>query len=298
MNGLTKVFVVLVTILSVVLVALIVPFVANTENYRQKVQDANTQLALANQKASLKQNEVEAAAARSAEEISKLKAEVAQLTSRITSLTSSLAQAENEVLTQRTRNAQTTAQLNVLTAANKQHADITAALQKELNERRTETVTLQTRLIELSRRNNDLEEQSNTLARSVRHSQEQMTGLEEEVRKLDQLIQRLPADQRRQLLSGGQEQAVAGNQPFVPSMSIRGAVTAVEKRLDDTFVQVNVGSRDGVEPNMKFWVHRGEQFIGTLVITRVDAGVAAGRMQLLQGQVAQGDLILTGGAGL
>jgi len=298
LNGLTKAFVVLVTILSVVLVALIVPFVANTENHRQKVAEIETRLALANQKASLKQNEIEAVASQAAEEISKLKAEVTLLTSRITSLTSDLARAENEALTQRTRNAQTTSQLNVLTAASKQYADITAALQKELNERRSETVELQTRLIELSRRNNDLEEQGNTLNRTVRHAQEQMTTLEEEVRKYNEMIQRLPADVRRQLAAGTQEQTASGNQPFVPSMSIRGTVTAVEKRLDDTFVQVNVGSRDGVEANMKFWVHRGEQFIGTLVITRVDAGVAAGRMQLLQGQVAQGDQILTGGTGL
>src|SRR5690606_5506033 len=142
-------------------------------------------------------------------------------------------------------------QLNVLTAAAKQYADITAALQAELSQRRTDTVDLQTRLIELSRRNNDLEEQANTLTRNVRYSQEQMAVLEEEVRNYDQLIQRLPAEQRRSLGSNAQEAAVQGNQPYVPTTPIRGAITGVEKRLDDTFVQVNIGSRDGVEPNMK-----------------------------------------------
>lgn len=295
MNGLTKVFVVLVTFLSVVLVALIVPFVANTENYKTHISGLNTQLALAQQKASLKQNEVEAATAGAAEEISKLKSEVAQFTSRSTSLTSDLARAENDALTQRADNASLKSQLSVLSATAKQYADITGSLQTELSQRREETLDLQTKLIELSRRNNDLEEQGNTLTRSVRVAQEQMAALEEEVSKYEKVIQRLPAEQREQLAANSADSAVGAGTPFVPTTQIRGAITEVEKRLDDTFVQVNLGTRDGVETNMKFWVHRGEKFIGTLVITKVDATAAAGRMSLVQGEVSQGDLVLTGG---
>jgi chromosome segregation ATPase len=294
LNGLTKVFVVLVTFLSVVLVALIVPFVANTENYRQSLQNQKTALAAAEQTASLKQNEVEASAARSAEEISKLKSEVAQFTSRNTSITSDLARAENDALTQRADNASLKAQISVLAATSKQYADITNALQTELSQRRTETLDLQTKLIELSRRNNDLEEQNNALTRNVRYSQEQMASLEEENHKYDQMLQKLPADQR-QLLTGQNGEATGANQPFVPSTQIQGKITTVEKRLDDTFVQINIGSRDGVEPNMKFWVHRGDKFIGTLVITKVDTNASAGRMQLIQTPVTDGDLVLTGG---
>jgi len=186
-------------------------------------------------------------------------------------------------------------QLSVLSATAKQYADITGSLQTELSERREETLDLQTKLIELSRRNNDLEEQGNTLTRSVRVAQEQMAALEEEVSKYEKVIQRLPAEQRQQLAADSAEAAVGGGQPFVPTSQIRGAITTVEKRLDDTFVQVNLGTRDGVEANMKFWVHRGDTFVGTLVITKVDASAAAGRMQLVQGEVNAGDLVLTGG---
>lgn len=294
MNGLTKVFVVLVTFLSVVLVALIVPFVANTENYRQALDNQKTALAAAQQTASLKQNEVEATAARSAEEISKLKSEVAQFVSRSTSMTSDLARAENDALTQRADNASLKSQISVLASTSKQYADITNALQDELTKRRTETLDLQTKLIELSRRNNDLQEQNNALTRNVRHSQEQMASLEEENRKYDQLIQKLPVDERQALTSGG-DNATAANQPFVPSTQIQGKINTVEQRLDDTFVQINIGSRDGVEPNMKFWVHRGDKFIGTLVVTKVDTNASAGRMNLIQTPVTDGDLVLTGG---
>ena len=82
---------------------------------------------------------------------------------------------------------------------------------------------------------------------------------------------------------------------FVPETPIRGQVTRVEQIDDETFVEVNVGTNDGVATNMKFLVHRGSQFLGSLVITNVDVQSSAGRMQLLQGQVAIGDAILTGG---
>src|SRR5690606_30465338 len=106
----------------------------------QTVDGLKTELALAQQRASLKQNEVEAATARAAEEISRLKSEAVQSTSRITSLTSDLARAENDALTQRTDNASLKAQISVLSATAKQYADITGALQKELTDRRAETL--------------------------------------------------------------------------------------------------------------------------------------------------------------
>jgi hypothetical protein len=72
----------------------------------------------------------------------------------------------------------------------------------------------------------------------------------------------------------------------------------VQKVEDTTFVQINVGSADGVAKNMKFLVHRGNQLLGTLVITNVDTKASAGKLQVVgPGMlVAQGDAVLTGGA--
>jgi hypothetical protein len=45
---------------------------------------------------------------------------------------------------------------------------------------------------------------------------------------------------------------------------------------------------------MKFLVHRDDQFVGTFVVDRVEAAIAAGRMVLSKGQVLAGDQIYTG----
>ncbi|HEX7010561.1 MAG TPA: hypothetical protein VF184_11295, partial [Phycisphaeraceae bacterium] len=61
-----------------------------------------------------------------------------------------------------------------------------------------------------------------------------------------------------------------------------------------TLVQVNVGRSDGVQENMKFMVHRGDQFVGNLVIEAVDADASAGRIVLAKDQIQPGDAILAG----
>ena len=56
---------------------------------------------------------------------------------------------------------------------------------------------------------------------------------------------------------------------------------------------VNVGRNDGVMPQMRFYVQRGEQYVGTLIIKSVDDRNAAGMMSLLQPdqEVITGDAV-------
>ena len=48
---------------------------------------------------------------------------------------------------------------------------------------------------------------------------------------------------------------------------------------------------------MKFWVHRGGQFVGTVVIMKADANASAGRLRITAegvGDIVKGDTVLTG----
>jgi hypothetical protein len=81
----------------------------------------------------------------------------------------------------------------------------------------------------------------------------------------------------------------------MPETPIRGQVMEVRQQDGQTFVQLNVGEKDNVLPDMKFWVHRGEKFLGTVRITAVNAQSSAGKVQLAQGTVKKNDQVLTGG---
>ena len=59
MSPLTKALVVLVTLLSVVMVAVAIPFVAKTDNYKNQVDTLKGELAAARQKASMVEQDIQ-----------------------------------------------------------------------------------------------------------------------------------------------------------------------------------------------------------------------------------------------
>ncbi len=290
MGVLTKVFVVLVSMMSVLLVALIVPFVANTENFKQQLDDASAAKTAAEESARLRQNELNAAQSTESEKVTLLKSQAENLITQINLLTQQLAESEARAQSESAKLSKFESDWSRLSAANQQYAQITKELQAELKQRREQVIDLQTKSIQLADRNNEMESQLEALTRQVRRVHEKMTNLQEQNADLERRMAQLPPQWQAKLLS--EETQVT---PFVPETPIRGQITRVEQLDDEVFVQVNVGSNDGVATNMKFLVHRGSQFLGSLIITTVDEQTAAGRMQLLQGNVAVGDLILTGG---
>lgn len=290
MGVLTKVFVVLVTVLSVLLVALIVPFVANTENYKEQLEDSRTARAAVEELATLRQNELNAAQSRDSEMVTVLKSQAQNLSTQINLLTQQLADSEAKARSESEKLAKFEADWSRLIATNQQNTQMTQELRVELTERREKMVEQQTQMIELADRNNELESQIEAMTRQVRRVHEQLTQLQEQNADLEQKLAQLPPQWQQKILSEEIEAA-----PFVPETPIRGQITKVQQLKDELFVQVNVGENDGVIANMKFLVHRGNQFLGTLIITTVDAQNSAGRMQLTQGEVAVGDSILTGG---
>ncbi|HEX7008378.1 MAG TPA: hypothetical protein VF184_00255, partial [Phycisphaeraceae bacterium] len=74
MSTLTKAFVVLVTVLSILLVAVVVPFVARTQDLQSQLQATNSALNAAEQKARQYQAEITAAQDRVSEQVAGLNA--------------------------------------------------------------------------------------------------------------------------------------------------------------------------------------------------------------------------------
>ncbi|MDX1682136.1 MAG: hypothetical protein R3336_03350 [Phycisphaeraceae bacterium] len=292
MNFLTKAFVVLVTILSVMLVAVLVPFVANTENYRIKYEDAVQARNAMEATAQQRQAEISALESAESQRIAKLKSEVEVHQAQISSLEQELATAQAQKQVEASRAAQALAENSRLAAVMSQQGNILEALQEELKDRRREMLDQQRRSIELADRNNQLTSELETFRREVRRMRERMASLEEANSDLEQMLARLPDDMRRRLTRS--EDGV-GTGPYVPTEVIRGEITEIREMQGERFVQINVGSKDGVAPSMKFWVHRGDEFLGTVVITAVDAQSAAGKIDLAQGDFRISDEVLTGG---
>jgi len=287
LSVLTKVFVVMVAICSVILVSVTVTFVANVENWRQSYQQVDGELKLAKARAQTAQAEVQAHLNQTSEQFVLLKNETAKLRSELEQALRQNAEYESTLTSMEAENSRLNASVTHLTAASKTLSDISDRQGSELGNIRDSFDIAKTNLIQTA----DLYSESATrveiLERDLRHKQEQLAALVQENEQLASVLQ------KHNITADAPSEVPA----FEPDFAISGTVTQVRQSDDkqDTFVQIDVGQNDGVEENMKFMVHRDAQFLGTLQVNLVDARASSGRITLDTGeQILAGDQILSG----
>src|SRR5690606_9131386 len=125
----------------------------------------------------------------------------------------------------------------------------------------------------------ELQEKTTTLAtltEQVRLMQEQLKDAQDELAKR----------QTQQVVAAASTGTSTAPAPL-PSVSIRGEITAVESVGDQTFVAINVGKQDQVAEGMHFIIHSGDQYVGSLTITKVDLNSSAGRVTLKRGDITK-----------
>ncbi|MEZ6190868.1 MAG: hypothetical protein R3C45_06200 [Phycisphaerales bacterium] len=289
MSPLTKAFVVLVTVLSVLLVALVVPYVAKTEDFSGQKKALESQLATAQASARTSQQEISAMQERLNEQSALHSQQITNLTAERARLQTERDDAKAQAMQEARKLQQFEAELSRLSAAAVQDADLLTITTSDLKETRQALVDAQTKLVQLGDRNNELESQRDSLTRQVRRIGEKMVSLEQGNVELRAVLARVPAQYRQQVSTG--DGAAPAQEAATP---IAGTITDVQSAAGTQLVQVNIGSRDGVEANMKFLVHRDSQYVGTFVVDRVEAAQSAGRMTLTKGEVRSGDQVYTG----
>lgn len=291
MNALTKAFVVVVTILSVVLVALVIPFAARVPDYasqyEQMKQDRDTQLALAQEAATKVRNAI---AAKGSELESALES--------ISSLTTELDAANNQAkaLEAKLSQAQLTVERN--SAAMQIAAAESQAKSDRLSQQAEQIKTYISTVAELQGQRSDLSLSLIEERSKVRRLSDNYLRIQEENKSLAQQLLEKTA-----LLKAANEQLAVfaekeGDLPpaaVEPPMPIRGSVTKIEQVTDGlTFVQLNVGTRDLVKENMEFTVYRGDEFVGKVRIASVDTADSVGQL-FIGGGVQEGDAVRAGG---
>lgn len=291
MNALTKAFVVVVTILAVVLVALVIPFAARVPDYAQQYEDLERDL-----KAQIATSDAAAADARNlmaakgkeVEEALKLIEEqsekIAILEADKKGLEGKLAQAET---TQARSSAAQQVMAQLLKDKDGQIADSSALIQKQI----TQLGDLNSQIADLSQTLINVRADNRRLSINYMRIQEEnkalVTQLTEIQAKADALEEQIAALQEKL----GTELVITQ----APPIEIRGSVTKIDQINEGlTFVQINVGTRDEVKEGMEFTVSRGDAFVGKIKISTVDTGESVGRLTL-GGGIQEGDAVRAGG---
>lgn len=280
MHTLTKVFIVLWALLSVFIMALAVPLVMNNDTWKERYQKESGLRIAADGAAKLASRDLDLANIAKAQSESALHKVITDLREELAGKTTQMADLRSRAATLQQEKDAIEAHLNRLTATVETQSIIVKTQGEEITRRRDESLQLMARSIDLEDKLRESLSRLDVSLAAQRTLQEQMQEL------------------REQLAGGGPNQPRASGEdagPPIPSPLVSGRVMSVVMGADgNRYVEVNLGSRDGVAENMKFLLARGGSFLGNLIITKVDLNRAVGFIELEQGQVMINDEVRGG----
>lgn len=286
MSVLTKVFVLILTVLSIALSMLTIGTMAAQTNWKESATgwkanaaSAVAQLDAVTANAALEQQRALARLEESQAELTRLRNELNDYRIQLANAQQKIANSNNQLNNEQAQATSLAEHNKMLEAARSREQELVAKL-SERNSR-------------LTRENIDLNDRVKELTANMAMAQSRVRALKEQIAGgVGEGISAAPATQ----IPGGP----AIVQAYTPSASssvglsditapIRGEVTAVRGDL----AEISVGSADGVGEGMRFLLYRRTggtpKYVGTLRITAVEANASAGVVEQSDGDISVGD---------
>lgn len=286
MSTMTKVFVVLTSVVAIVLSCFTVAAAAQWSNAKEQIESYQ-QLYQAELVRRMNMEAVMAtnlamkddALSQQSQLIGRHEQEIARLTEDLGTVKADMASEQNARAEAEAGRKKLEEILSVQTA------ELTAA-RKENQELLADKIDLQTRNQRLTSRVLELTSQVTIATEEIRNLQEKLYAAEQQTKELRQ---RLASGVTRPQPS----EPPTGAVPVSPVAAgpIRGEVVAIDGR----YVSLNVGETSGVVPGMRFMVYRGEVYIGDVEVKTVRPKEAGGTLTMVApGQTVQrGDRVTT-----
>jgi hypothetical protein len=285
LSALTKTFIVLQLLFSVVCAVLLVLFVTKTENYKNLVTDErvkNVGLAASYANAERSKSATES-------EVNRLQGQLSDTMKQLTTArdTAAAAAATKDAALQEVKNqlSAALAQNQTLAAANTTNAATIDAKDKELAGLRTQVP--------------DLVAKYNTVSRAKIEVDNQLRAAELAIRKLQETIAQMPgggAGAAAPIGSENQIQVLTASNAAAAG-KINGQVSNVALAQGRTLIEMPLGERDGIKVGAKLYVYRASGYIGDATVERVSADQSvAVIMSTKPGETVKvGDLVATVG---
>ena len=276
MSTLTKVLIVLLTLASIFLCGIVVTYVANAVDYKEKYESQNSRYQSAIQRADNAESNFNRLKEETDQANLGLNNRLAALEQRISSLNADLKKAQTE-----------------------------RDLARRLKDGRDEEVAAFAKTVEV---NNQLrataetelkQTQANLIQEKAEHEQTtdalmtKMAIIEDQGAKLKQLLEEKTELQNRLnqtlqqygKITAPAEPVTAMKKPPrvappVKDIDLQGVITDVD--LQERLAEVSIGTADGVKEGMRFHTTRGDQFICDIVILDVLPEKATGWLELLE----------------
>jgi chromosome segregation ATPase len=253
------------------------------DNYKQKNEELRRQLNIAQDKQKAAEEKLQKC------EISKQNLED-KLKNEISSLQAKLNETKTELKNTERERSELLQRVNSWASITKDFSETTDKQQKlfentfeELNNVKADKVKLEKELEDTTSKLMEKMAIIDTLETKVKRLTEQKTDLQD---KIDNLLKK-PSQTTTEPVTYQQ-----GPQPRQSSQQTK-ELTGVVKKVEtsESMVEISIGSADGVQEGMKFYVIRGDEFVCEVLILDVEPESAVGAMERVQYQPRSGDKV-------
>ena len=282
MSPLTKIFVGLLIVLSLVLSAASVTFLSTVPSYGTQVTSLEQQLEIAN--------------STNATVTSQSAAKVSALNEQIANLKSGANTTEQSLIEARAERANAQAQVATLQAQLTAAQTTTSGAIAAYNANQAVIETLQTQIAALNQENVDAYEEATSANAELVTLQNEY----EYLRRANKRLEEQAVAMNAQLEDAYNVMAEAGLRPSTEGLAgtprINGVITGRQQLTNGTFASISVGREDDVRVGMQFSVFDGDDqsFLGFIDITGVDDNEAFGKLSgPAVGRIDSGDVART-----
>ncbi|MBL9118375.1 MAG: hypothetical protein JNL80_00500 [Phycisphaerae bacterium] len=275
MHVLTKIFIVLVTLLALAIVPLVAVRSTNEGKYKELWMGEQSQAASANAKAAALESQKAALEASYTNQITELNGTIATLRRDGDLKGAELRKVQGELKSAATLQASINSNLEIMAQAGKQSATTNEALVKEVRDLREKVLASEKSVIELDEAVSTLQSQLEVADASRKALQEELQKVREEKVASESRVAKYIAMYGE--IAGSVGVGIVDDSGRVPATrDLTATVQNVTTANDQVLVEINVGTRDGVQEGWTLVVSEGSSYVADIRIIKVDVNRSTG----------------------
>ena len=276
MHILTKVFVVLVSLLAIALVPLAAVQASNQAVLRQQIKDKDVQVSAARSELDTERALRAKAENDTALQIKDLDAEKNRLQSDLAQNGLRVRSLEADISQSKIRLASLEQTIAVTMDVDRAKTELTKNLSEELDKQRTMLTDCERIRIDVEQKLGKTDSDLRVAQEALGDLKEQIASLSSEKVKSDQVVQSFTAK------FGTAETESGSSIPatVIPDRNVSASIVNVRRTDNQVYAEIDAGSRDGVKVGWTMTIGDGARFIGKLKITSVDVNKSVGTVEL------------------
>ena len=288
MHILTKIFIVLVALLAVAMVPLVATYTTNENSYKAMYRSANDQQLLAQSRASDAEQALISRQLQMQQDIDAREATIGSLRSTQASTRASIESLNDQIRVLSTQLDQSNANLQALSSASHVNSELKERFVKENYDLREKIIKSNRQVMEMEDTLEQVQYEAEEAERAKRKANEERRLMEVQFATLSEKYDAFVAKHGELDVVAVVENGIA------PTKTLTGTVLQVSRSDSNVLVEINLGSREGVQDGWVMTVGEDGTFLGRLLIHDVDINRSVGKITLedpSRGEVVVGSTV-------